>query len=292
MTMAQFEARFPTEDACRSYLMRRRWPTNVCCPRCGSLKVHELPSKPWHWQCHDCAPNGYRFSVLVSTIFENTNVPLKDWFKVIYLMLAGKKRMSALQIHRMMGFGSYRTAWKMCHKIRVALGDVEFRKLVEFVEVDEAFVGGKARNQHQGKGGRGDAYPFGLRSRVRPPMTRQEEIAAVSAEKSLSADRVKELRSIGMDSIRGEFILRLLRARTPVDTLSIYWERAPEFISTAQVQDVVRKLVFGRRSRVTGEFMDLWLLCYPDDDKIKQLVEREIDRMVGAVAALVAQRSH
>ena len=69
MTMAQFEARFPTEDACRSYLMRRRWPTDVRCPRCGSLKVHELPSKPWHWQCHDCAPNGYRFSVLVSTIF-------------------------------------------------------------------------------------------------------------------------------------------------------------------------------------------------------------------------------
>ena len=290
--MAQFEAKFPTEDACRSYLMRRRWPRDVCCPRCGSLKVYELPSKPWHWQCHDCAPNGYRFSVLVSTIFENTNYSLRVWFKVIYLMLSSKKGMSALQIMRMMRMGSYRTAWKMCHKIRVALGDVEFRKLVGFVAVDETFVGGKARNKYKRKGGRGDAYPFGLRSKVRPPMTRQEEVAAVSAEESLSADRVKELRSTGMDSIRGEFILRLLRARTPVDTLSIYWERAPEFISTAQVEDVVRKLVFGRRHRVTGEFMDLWLFCYPDDDEIKQSVEREIDRMVGAVAALVAQRSN
>lgn len=292
LTMAQFEARFPTEDACRRYLMRRRWPADVCCPRCGSLKVYELPSRPWHWQCHDCAPNGYRFSVLVNTIFENTKVPLKGWFKVIYLMLAGKKSMSALQIHRMMGFGSYRTAWKMRHKVRVALGNVEFRKLVGFVDVDEAHVGGKAGNQHQVKGGRGGSDLPGLRSRVRPPMTRQDEIAAVSAEKSLPADRVKALRSIGMDSIRGEFILRLLRARTPVDTLSIYWERAPEFISTGQVEDVVRKLVFGRRSRVTGEFMDRWLLGYPDDGEIKQSVEREIDRMVGAVAALVAQRSN
>lgn len=290
--MAQFKAKFPTEDACRSYLMRRRWPTDVCCPRCGSLKVYELPSRPWHWQCHDCAPNGYRFSVLVSTIFENTNVPLKDWFKVIYLMLASKKSMSALQIYRAMGFGSYRTAWKMCHKVRVALGNVEFRKLVGFVEVDETYVGGKTRNKRKGKVGRGDSYPFGLRSKVRPPKTRQEEIAAVSADKPLSADRVKGLRSIGMDSIRGEFILRLIHARTPVDTLSIFWERAPEFISTGQVQDVVRKLVFGRRYRVTGEFMDRWLLCYPDDDEIKQSVEREIDRMVGAVATVVTQRSN
>lgn len=94
-----------------------------------------------------------------------------------------------------------------------------------------------------------------------------------------------------MEVIRGEFMRRLLRACPTVDTLSIYWERAPEFVLTGQVQDVARKLVFGRRYRVTGEFKDLWLLCYPEDDEIKQLVEREIDRMVGAVAALAAQRS-
>ncbi len=124
-----------------------------------------------------------------------------------------------------------------------------------------------------------------------PSVTRREEIAAVCAGKSLSPDRVKELRSLGMEAIRGEFIVRLLGARTPVDTLSIYWERAPEFMVTGQVQDAVRKLVFGRRYRVTGEFMDLWLLVYPEEDEVKQLVEREIDRMVNAVAALLAQRS-
>src|SRR5208337_2905152 len=99
----------------------------------------------------------YRFSVLVGTIFENTNYPLCTWFKVMYLMLSSKKGMSALQIHRMIGTGSYQTAWYMCHRIRAGLGNVEFRKLVGFVEVDETFVGGKEKNKHKDKrgGGRG-----------------------------------------------------------------------------------------------------------------------------------------
>jgi len=122
-------------------------------------------------------------------------------------------------------------------------------------------------------------------------MTREREIAAARAVESLSAERVKELRSLGMEVVLGTFLRRLLRACPTVDTLSIYWERAPEFMFKDQVEDVARKLVFGRRYRVTGEFKDLWLLCYPEDDEIKLLVEREIDLMVGAVVVLVAQRA-
>ena len=64
---------------------------------------------------------GYRFSILVGTIFENTNKPLRDWFKVAHLMLTSKKGMSARQLYRYMGFGSVKTAWLMAHKIRLAL---------------------------------------------------------------------------------------------------------------------------------------------------------------------------
>lgn len=161
MTMAQFDRKFPTVDACQSYLQARRWPTGVRCPRCDNEKVYELETRPYHWQCHKCAPQGYRFSVIAGTVFENTNVDLLKWFKVIYLMLSSKKGMSALQIYRMMGFGSYRTAWYMCHRIRAALSDPHFRKLIGFVEVDETFVGGKAKNRHKdkrgGPGGTGSA---------------------------------------------------------------------------------------------------------------------------------------
>ena len=150
MTFADWEKAFPTEDACASYLVRHRWPTTVTCPRCGNEKVYAL-SWEFHWQCHQCAPHGYRFSVIAGTIFENTNKPLRDWFRVIHLMLTSKKGISALQIHRMMGFGSYKTAWYMCHRVRVALADEKFRKLMGIVEVDETAVGGKDHNRHWDK---------------------------------------------------------------------------------------------------------------------------------------------
>jgi transposase-like protein len=156
MTVNDFETMFPTEDACKDFLVKHRWPVGVACPRCGNAKAYALPSRPYHWQCSVCSSTGYRFSLLVGTIFENTNYPLRTWFRVIHMMLTSKKGMSALQIYRTMGMGSYRTAWYMCHRIRVGLQDGSFRKLMGIVEVDETFVGGKATNKHRGKGGRGD----------------------------------------------------------------------------------------------------------------------------------------
>jgi transposase-like protein len=138
MTVAEFEALFPDDDARKAYLVRRRWPNGVRCPRCGSDRVYELKTRPFHWECPACRQGGaYRFSLLVGTIFENTNVPLRTWFKVIYLMLTSKKGISALQVQRMMGFGSYGTAHYMCHRVRAGLADPEFRKLMGIVEVDE-----------------------------------------------------------------------------------------------------------------------------------------------------------
>lgn len=151
MTIAQFDATFPDEDACKAYLQARRWPQGVACPRCGNFEVHPVKTMPFKWQCYACTPgSGYRFSVIAGTIFENTNKPLRDWFRVTHLLLASKKGMSALQIQRMMGFGSYETAHSMCHKIRAALIAPE-EKLGGIVGVDETYVGGKDKNHHWDK---------------------------------------------------------------------------------------------------------------------------------------------
>jgi transposase-like protein len=146
LTAAQFDDMFPNEETCCAYLIGKRWPEGVSCPRCGAPNATELKANPNRWQCYECAPQtSYRFSHLTGTVFENTKKPLKDWFRVIHLMLTSKKGMSALQIYRYLGFGSYKTAWYMCQRIRVALANEEFDKLAGVVEVDETFVGGSLR---------------------------------------------------------------------------------------------------------------------------------------------------
>lgn len=157
MTFREWEKAFPNEDACCAYLVGHRWPKGVVCPRCGATSVGKHGTMPWHWQCYECGAPSYRFSHITGTIFENTNKPLRDWFRVLHLMLTSKKGISALQIFRTLGFGSYKTAWYMCHRLRVGMQDREFKKLMGIVEVDETFVGGKAKNKHidKGRGGPG-----------------------------------------------------------------------------------------------------------------------------------------
>ena len=114
-------------------------------------------------------------------------------------------------------------------------------------------------------------------------MPSREEIAALRAGAPLPAHRIIPLRSKGMHSIRFEFVVRLLRTTMTVDTLSIYWAQGHEFLLKQIVEDEKRRLVLGRINAVYGEFPDLWLLCYPEDEEIKQLVEQEIDRMIAQV---------
>lgn len=157
-TIDIFDKQFPDEIACKNFLMEMRWPDGVRCPRCQSKeRIYALKARPFHWVCCNkgCGGRrGYRFSVITKTIFENTKIPLKLWYKVAFLILTAKKGISALQVHRVI-FGeesthAYHTSWYVCMRWRAAMkGDV--LPLTGEVEVDETFVGGKARNMHASK---------------------------------------------------------------------------------------------------------------------------------------------
>ncbi|MGH7917987.1 MAG: transposase, partial [Candidatus Binataceae bacterium] len=112
-TLDIFDKQFATDDDCKTYLAAKRWPDGVSCPRCGSKeRIYALKSRPFNWVCksglqtrdYDGKPvtcdrkNGYRFSVITRTIFQDTKIPLRLWFKVGYLMLTAKKGISSLQV--------------------------------------------------------------------------------------------------------------------------------------------------------------------------------------------------
>jgi ribosomal protein L37AE/L43A len=199
MTEGQFEAMFPDERACGEYLVKRRWPDGVVCPRCGNVNVFPVKTMAFKWQCYECETikgGGYRFSHIAGTIFENTNKPLRQWFKVVHLMLTGKTGISALQIQRHMGFGSYETAHSMCHKIRAALIEPE-TKLGGIVEVDETFIGGKDRNKHVSKRGVGGKHASSTKTPI---------IGAVSRKGNVITRVLRSINSIDAQAFVRELV--------------------------------------------------------------------------------------
>ena len=115
-------------------------------------------------------------------------------------------------------------------------------------------------------------------------MSDMETITALKQGAPLASQKLVELRSKGMHTVRFEFIVRLLRLNTQIITLSIYWEDGREFVQVPAVQNVQRKLVYASEPRVSGFFDDISLLCYPLDPEAKAKVDAELDRMVAAIA--------
>ena len=137
--------RFGSEEICREYLEKLRWPEGVACLRCGSLSVSEISTRD-QFDCNDCR---YRFSVTSGTIFDNTKLPLWKWFAGIYLMVEGKKGVSANQVKRTLGV-TYKTAWFLCHRVREAMRELNASQLSGIIEIDETWVGGKQRGGGKG----------------------------------------------------------------------------------------------------------------------------------------------
>ena len=135
------------DEKCRDALERLRWPAGVSCTRCGDMDVLELANQN-RWECKGC---GYQFSVTSGTIMHDSHLPLRKWFLAIYLMVESRKGISANQLKRTLGV-AYKTAWYLCHRIREAMGNdpLEGPALVGVVEVDETYVGGKARGRGRG----------------------------------------------------------------------------------------------------------------------------------------------
>jgi transposase-like protein len=168
---------FPSEQACHDYLEAARWPEGVTCLKCqsdsiskytihgktrikidkktGKEVIHTGPDR-FMYQCMAC---GYQFSTTTGTLFSDTKLPLRVWMQAVALLCGAKKGISAKQMERALDI-SYKTAWYLNHRIREAMADGDVLPLSGVVEVDESYLGGRAKNMHAKKrkekiGGRG-----------------------------------------------------------------------------------------------------------------------------------------
>src|SRR6476661_6752208 len=138
--------RFGSNDRCRAYLEKLRWPDGITCLRCQSDKISRIKKRN-QFHCDNCQ---YQFSATAGTIFHDSHLPLVKWFAAIYLLSESKKGMSALQLKRTLKV-AYKTAWYLCHRIREAVKDADTSLLSGIVECDESYIGGDAKNIHKSR---------------------------------------------------------------------------------------------------------------------------------------------
>lgn len=136
-TLPELERRFSSEQACRQYLFILRWPDGFICPCCSGKT--SWPMNRGLWKCGDCK---YQVSVTAGTIFQDSHLPLAVWFRAMWYITSQKNGMSAQGLQRVLGFGSYETAWALLHKLRRAMVRPSRDRLKGTVEVDETYWGG------------------------------------------------------------------------------------------------------------------------------------------------------
>ena len=185
-TVVEFRDWFADEAACRDYLVRLRWPEGFCCPVCGG---------PDHWvterglrHCRGCSR---QTSVTAGTLFADTHLPLRLWFEALWHVTGQKSGGSALGLQRVLGLGSYRTAWNLLHKLRRAMVRPGRERLQGIVEVDEIFIGGP-RPGKRGRGAQGKvlvviAAQQAAKGIGRIRLTRVADASAKSLEPAIAA---------------------------------------------------------------------------------------------------------
>jgi len=207
---------FSDPTNCRDYLVARRWPDGVTCPRCGSKNVLFL-EKYNRWHCrekHD-AP---QFTLKTGTVMEDSPIGLDKWLMVMWQIVNSKNGISSCEVHRAIGV-TQKSAWFMDHRIRFALGMDAGEKLTGHVEADETFIGGKARNMHASKrarritgtGGK-DKVPVmgilergkdGKNSKVRTTVISNRKKSAIQAEVRKHVEAGSALYSDALKSYNG-----------------------------------------------------------------------------------------
>ena len=149
-TLQEFDQWFSTEEACINYLQRLRWPEGFRCPSCHGRKGWKMATGLI--RCSDCKQ---KVSIIAGTMFQGTRKPLRLWFQAMWYVTSQKFGGNALGLMRVLGLGSYQTAWSWLHKMRRAMVRPDRERLSGKIEVDETLIGGAEQGGKRGRGAGG-----------------------------------------------------------------------------------------------------------------------------------------
>ncbi len=211
-TLQQAIQFFSDYDNCRQFMIAIRWEDGVVrCPACSSDKVTYLANAKVY-RCYVKHPK-QKFSLKVGTIFEDSPLPLEKWLPAVWMIVSAKNGVSSYEIHRALGI-TQKSAWFMLHRIRLAMQSGSFIKFGgdgAEIEVDETFIGGKARNMYKnirakkitGTGGKGKAIVFGILERGGKVHTQVIENRLSKTVRPILKDRVTEGANLYTDVMLG-----------------------------------------------------------------------------------------
>lgn len=229
-----------SEDQAREYLERLCWPDGPVCPHCDHTEtIYRLEgesTRPGLLKCGSCRQP---FSVTVGTVMESSKIPLVKWLLAFHLMASSKKGMSAHQLHRTLKV-SYKTAWFMAHRIRLAMAEPEPEPLSGVVEADETYVGGKPR--HAAWRALGHKVPPSKKTPVFALIERDGRAIATAPERA----KAKDIRDIMTTMVSP-------KAHLMTDESSLYTEAGRMFSAHDSVKHSQREYVRGEAGINTAE---------------------------------------
>jgi len=210
---------FHNEVKATAHMEADRWPGGAYCPHCGSTNVHKMAGKTQAgmFLCNACRE---KFTVRTGTVFERSHIPLHKWLLATHIMGASKKSVSALQLQRVLGLGSYRSAWFMCHRVREAMKPAKIGPIGgqgHTVESDETFIGGKAKNRAYAKkepkkhavmtlvDRDGESRSFHV-ANVKAKTLREEIVTTVSRKSHLMTDELASYEKVGKEFVNHQTV--------------------------------------------------------------------------------------
>ena len=238
-TLVEAVRYFSDPDTCLNYLIPLRWPDGITCPHCGGKESAFIAGRRI-WRCKACKK---QFSIKIGTIMEDSPLGLDKWLTAIWLIANAKNGISSWELHRSLGI-TQKSAWFVLHRIRLAMQNGSLTKLKGEVEVDETFIGGKARNMHadkraekiHGRGAAGKAIVIGVLERhgeVRTkviPNTRkgtvQAEVRAnVEAGSLVCTDALKSYEGLDAEYVHEavDHAVEYVRGNVHTNGLENYW---------------------------------------------------------------------